>query len=192
MQIDRILYPVTALGPGNRIGIWTVGCQKKCKNCANPELRNFDETKDITLEQFMEMIASIDHSKVDGITVSGGEPFCQPEQLLVFLKRMKTMTKDILVFSGYTMDELLAMDNKSVRACLKEIDVLICGEYVDEMNDNKTALLGSLNQNIIFFNKEIKENYRLYMDQGRQIQNVFYGDSMMSIGIHNRKEQIIC
>ena len=45
MQVDRLLFPVTALGPGNRLAMWMIGCHKRCKKCANPELQNFDKTK---------------------------------------------------------------------------------------------------------------------------------------------------
>ena len=56
MQVDRLLFPVTALGPGNRLAMWMIGCHKRCKKCANPELQNFDKTKDISVEQLENMI----------------------------------------------------------------------------------------------------------------------------------------
>ncbi len=46
MQIDRVLFPITTLGPGNRIGIWTIGCPHKCYNCSNPELWDANVNKD--------------------------------------------------------------------------------------------------------------------------------------------------
>lgn len=53
MQIDRILFPVTTLGPGNRLGIWTIGCPHRCFNCSNPELWNDDAEKDISLSELV-------------------------------------------------------------------------------------------------------------------------------------------
>lgn len=190
MQIDRLLFPVTALGPGNRIGIWTVGCHKRCKKCANPELQMFDKTKDIPVEQLEKMVLRLDVSRIDGITISGGEPFAQPNELKEFLKKMSPQIEDILVFSGYTYDELCEMENNSIQECFKYIDVLILGEYVDEKNDNKTALVASSNQKIYFMEEKLRQKYEMYMNQGRQIQNVFWNDELMSIGIHNSERRV--
>jgi site-specific DNA-adenine methylase len=67
---------------------------------------------------------------------------------------------------------------------------LIAGEYVNELNDNKSALIASTNQELICLNDKLQERYRSYQEQGRQIQNVYYKHEMMSVGIHNREERI--
>ena len=64
------------------------------------------------------------------------------------------------------------------------------GEYIDEKNDNKTALIASTNQKIYFLKENLKEKYKKYMDKGRQIQNVFLKDELMSIGIHNNERSV--
>lgn len=81
MQVDRLLFPVTALGPGNRLALWMIGCHKKCKKCANPELRMFDTTKNISVDQLEEIILKMDINRIDGVTISGGEPFAQSAEL---------------------------------------------------------------------------------------------------------------
>lgn len=90
MQVDRVLFPVTALGPGNRLGMWMIGCHKRCKKCANPELQIFDKTKEISVEQLEEMILKTDVKTYRGVTISGGEPFAQPGELRKFLKKISS------------------------------------------------------------------------------------------------------
>lgn len=184
-----MLFPVTALGPGNRVGLWTLGCKKRCKLCANPELRRFDSSRDISVAQFKKMLEAIELSRVDGFTVSGGEPFCQPKGLYEFLCVMRDFSEDILVFSGYTMKELQKIDDIYVSKSLQLIDILVAGEYINELNDNKTVLIGSTNQMMYCFNDNLLERYEAYAKKGRQIQNVFYQNNMISLGIHNREEK---
>ncbi|MBU5477687.1 radical SAM protein [Eubacterium sp. MSJ-13] len=172
------------------MAIWTIGCHKRCKKCANPELRMFDKTKNISVEQLENMILKIDIMRIDGITISGGEPFAQPSELKKFLQKISSKVEDILVFSGYTYEELLKIQDSDVQECFKYIGVLISGEYIDEKNDNKTALIASTNQKIYFLKENLKEKYKKYMDKGRQIQNIFWKDELMSVGIHNSERSV--
>lgn len=188
MQIDRFLYPVTSLGPGNRLCIWTVGCKKRCPMCANPELRRFDKSKELSMPQIKKMLEKIDFSKIDGVTISGGEPFCQSKDLYEFLKIIRTKCEDILIFTGYTYEELMTMKDIYVDLSMDYISMLVAGEYVNHLNDNKTPLLASTNQEMICFEDSLQKRYLDYQKQGRQIQNVYMNDEMMSVGIHNREE----
>ncbi len=190
MQVDRLLFPVTALGPGNRLAMWMVGCHKRCHKCANPELQMFDKSKNISVEQLEKMILKIDVRRIEGITISGGEPFAQPRDLKKFLQKISSKVEDILVFSGYTYEELLKMQDSDVRECFRYISVLISGEYIDARNDNKTALIASTNQQMYFLKRRFEEKYKKYMNNGRQIQNVFWKDELMSIGIHNNERSV--
>lgn len=60
MQIDRLLYPVHSLGPGDRLAIWIRGCKKRCFNCANPELQLFNPNSEVSMTVIKEMISKID------------------------------------------------------------------------------------------------------------------------------------
>lgn len=185
MQIDRMLFPVYALGPGKRMVLWTVGCRKRCRNCANPELREFDNSKDISICQMDCMIHAVDIREIEGFTISGGEPLCQPEELNACLDMMRRITDDILIFTGYNMQELHEMRDKRIDEIINKAGVIIAGEYIDELNDNQTSLLASLNQQMLCRNEKLLNKYKEYMKRGRMIQNVFYGNAMISVGIHN-------
>ena len=110
MKIARILYPVKNLGPGNRIGIWFSGCHKYCKGCANPELWDDKSIGDIsgeTVQMVIGQLRSDKYPEIDGVTISGGEPFLQPDALREVINiLLKENIKDILVYSGYQKVEL--------------------------------------------------------------------------------------
>lgn len=188
MQIDRILFPVYSLGPGKRMALWTVGCKKRCRRCANPELREFDSSKDISISQLRRMIHTVDTDEIEGFTVSGGEPFCQLDALNNCLDVMLEITDDILIFTGYDIQELHDMHDGRIEGILQKAGVIVAGEYIDELNDNQTALLASSNQQMLCRQEKLLKKYKEYMKQGRVIQNVFYGNAMISVGIHNTRE----
>lgn len=183
MYVDRLLYPVTALGPGNRIALWVAGCKRQCKKCANPELREKQVYQKITPQKLIEAINSVIEYGIDGITVTGGEPFDQAIELGEVIDGLPE-TIDVLIFTGYKYEELL--EREDARELLSRVDVLIDGEYVDELNDNKSALRGSINQHILYLNKEIQPEYEEYLAEGRKIQNFVYDYKTVSVGIHNR------
>ena len=74
-----------------------------------------------------------------------------------------------------------------MKAIEELITVLIDGPYIDELNDNKSSLRGSLNQEIIYFDKRYESNYKKYLSNGRKIQNMMLGTKLISVGIHNKK-----
>ena len=130
MKIARILYPVKNLGPGNRIGIWFSGCRKHCKGCANPELWEDNGIGDISCETVLLAIGRLRSDKypeIDGVTISGGEPFLQPDALRELIKiLLNENIKDILVYSGYQKEEL----ESEYKDILDDISVLVDGEYI--------------------------------------------------------------
>jgi len=188
MQIDRVLYPISTLGPGDRLVIWTVGCSKHCYKCANPELWNSNPDKEIDVYELSSQInKSIDKMTVDGITITGGDPLEQITDLNKFLPLLRKITNDVLIYTGYTIEEAKSIfSNQEWKNLESQASVLIDGIYIDELNDNKCVLRGSSNQNIIFFDETKKDIYSLYMEKGRSVQNVFYNERMISVGIHNK------
>lgn len=182
MFLDRILYPVTALGPGNRIGIWTVGCSRKCFGCANPELWIRHPEQKIEPTRVAYYINAMTEKEIDGITITGGEPFEQASEIIDLIDALN-FENEILVFSGYQLEEL--RQDKEKARLLSRIDVLIDGSYIQEMNDGMSALRGSTNQMIHFLNESVIDRYEQYIKEGRQIQNFMYDYKIISVGIHN-------
>lgn len=187
MFIDRILYPVTSLGPGKRIAIWVSGCSRHCAGCANPELWNRYEYQKITPVRLAKMIDEVITEEVNGLTISGGEPFEQAEELADLIGMLPSGL-NVLVFSGYRYEELL--EKEEAGRLLSQTDVLVDGEYLDDLNDNISALRGSSNQKIRYLNKNVQETFEEYLKEGRKIQNFVYDYKTVSVGIHNRGKQL--
>ena len=188
MYIDRILYPIHTLGPGNRAVIWTKGCSKGCKNCSNPELWHIGKAaKRRSVKELFQIILNISReNRIDGITFTGGDPIEQFDELIEFIKLLKEITNDILVYTGDYFKDLSKNKQEKIK---KNISVLIDGPYIHELNFKYVNLRGSKNQNIIYFNKKLKYKYKKYMKKGRMIQNIIMGEKIISVGIHDRQEE---
>ena len=180
MQIDRIYYPVKTLGPGNRIGIWTIGCTHRCLGCSNPELWDENTAKDISIDRIISYIETI--KDAEGITITGGDPFNQLDDLTVLLHKLNNLGyEDILVYSGYTIEEILEMGELAKRA-IDNIGVLIDGPYIDGLNDNK-GIRGSSNQKIIVLNHSLDTKYDNVENMNRETQIVLNDNMIQAIGI---------
>lgn len=191
MQIDRILFPVQALGPGNRVAIWVCGCSKGCPHCANPELWQRNIRKDVPVATISKILHDLRNEPVsiDGITFTGGDPMEQPEELARLLELIGDITDDILIYTGERYEDLPYLMPEAVfQTIQRHAGVIIDGPYIHERNDNRVYLRGSDNQNMIFLKEHLKARYLLDEQKGRQIQNVWMGDTLVSVGIHNREE----
>ena len=181
MYIARILYPVKVLGPGNRIGIWFNGCKHRCPGCSNPELWEQQERYKTTIEILMNLIFQICNThSVDGFTLTGGDPFLQPQALAQLLPELRKISKDVLVYTGFEHDEV----HHSYPELVSQIGVLIDGKYVQERNTG-SILRGSDNQRIIILDKQLSDKYCHYLDTAQnEIQNFTALDGVISVGIH--------
>ena len=109
LRLARIHYPITVLGPGRRIGIWFQGCSIRCSGCMS------QDTWDATAGELMDtqvlcdlVLAARSDEHLDGVTISGGEPFQQPDALreLCSTLRRRWPEVDVLVYSGYPIGRL--------------------------------------------------------------------------------------
>jgi len=142
-QLNKIQYPVYNLGEGKRIGIWVQGCTLACDGCINEMIWSKKKGKAVAIYDLYQYIQSISEA-FDGITISGGEPFQQYEQLIAFSYLIKTRTKlNIHCFTGYEIKEL--EDLFPDKLFLQYIDSLVDGRYVKELHSNNN-LVGSSNQ----------------------------------------------
>lgn len=187
MNVARILYPVEVLGPGKRLGIWVCGCRRGCKGCSNPELWVQKPEYEVTVEDLMSLVRRIsDSHKVDGFTISGGEPMDQPEGLSQLITQLSAYSKDILIYTGYRIDELKKREDPATNIVLSRAAVLIDGEYREEENID-VLLRGSSNQRIHILIPEMAEGYEKYLASAHnQIQNFTTLNGVVSVGIHRK------
>lgn len=179
ISLGRMYYPVKTLGPGDRVGIWLNGCNRGCIGCISPELQTYDDSKEVTVNEMMQMIRRI-KAPIDGFTISGGEPFFNPEALNVLVQSLVSICDDILIFTGYTIEELRKQKNEAINSVLNICAALIDGPYIKELNDNR-GLRGSKNQRCLIF--KYRDRYEGIETTDRTLQNIVYGNKVLMIGI---------
>ena len=146
----------------NGIGIGTTlfvsGCLFHCKNCFNKEAWDFDYGKPFTkeVEDYFINCAIVSH--INHVSLLGGEVFYQDLNIILNLvKRIKTeVNKPIWIWSGFTYEELIK--SKPKLSILKYIDVLVDGQFKQELKDINLKLRGSSNQRIINVQESLKQN----------------------------------
>ena len=107
MNVDRLYHPVTTLGPGERIALWTRGCTKRCPGCANPELWEPAPRAALAPDRLAALLrATAQRTGCHRLTVTGGDPLEQPCDLIALLTAVRDAFDDILVYTGYEFDEL--------------------------------------------------------------------------------------
>ncbi|OUD14315.1 4Fe-4S single cluster domain-containing protein [Thioflexithrix psekupsensis] len=140
--------PTRVLGTGQRYGLWVQGCPFRCLECMTPESLPFAGGERVAVAELaQEMLATPD---VEGITITGGEPFAQAAALGALVAQLKEKEWGVIVYTGYVYEQLLRLGgtNAALRNFLSHIDVLIDGQYEAERNEG-TSLRGSSNQRII-------------------------------------------
>jgi anaerobic ribonucleoside-triphosphate reductase activating protein len=149
LNVASTISATRALGPGLRAVVWVQGCPFRCPGCISPESRPFEPARLVRVETLVsELLIDPD---VTGFTYSGGEPMMQAAGLARLIRIARRRRELSLVcFTGFTLDELRAdPPTAGVSDLLEEIDVLIDGRYVAELNDNR-GLRGSHNQRVHF------------------------------------------
>jgi anaerobic ribonucleoside-triphosphate reductase activating protein len=171
-------------GPGNRFVLWTQGCSKGCSECFNPETWSREIYKEFSPIELFELIKNFE---VDGITISGGDPLEQEDELLELLMLLSTirLRKGVILFSGFTRAEISS--NIIREKCLSYIDVLIDGRYEKNLKVD-FSLKGSSNQEFYFFSNKILSD-ELHFDQEIEISSL-EGDIMMT-GFPNISRKIL-
>lgn len=140
-------------GPGLRLALFTQGCPHGCPGCHNPHTHDFEggteaDTADIILELENNHLWA-------GVTLTGGEPFCQPEAMLEIAQAAKKLGKTVWAYSGWTFEELLQDEAK--KQLLEACDVLVDGPFILERRSLALKFRGSDNQRIIDVPASIKE-----------------------------------
>jgi anaerobic ribonucleoside-triphosphate reductase activating protein len=151
LLLAKAHYPVTTLGPGVRAGIWTQGCTLRCPGCLSRDTWEPDPGTEVPVEAVLGWLASLP-GPVEGVTISGGEPFQQPAALLALVRGIRrwrdetgheTIPVDILVYSGYVYSRLSR--SPEAREILEGCDAIVAGPYIDRLNPKwRHASSGSL------------------------------------------------
>ena len=154
MRYNKIRKMDIADGPGVRVSIFTQGCAFHCKNCFNPETHDFNAGKEFTDNTLKKILELCDNDYIKGLSILGGEPM-HPQNIEGTTKLAKAFKekypeKDVWVWSGFKFDDYLK--DKEV---MKYIDVLVDGQYVEELHKPNLDWRGSENQRVIDVQKSL-------------------------------------
>ena len=152
LRLSGVISESIVDGPGFRYVVFTQGCPHGCPGCHNPQTHDFNGG---TLIDPLTLLPEIDENPLlAGVTFSGGEPFVQPEALLPLAREIKARGLHLLIFSGYTYEQLtdLMTTREAVGELLKLCDTLIDGPYIEEQRDLTLQFRGSANQRILQLN----------------------------------------
>lgn len=160
LLLNKAHYPVTTLGPGTRAGIWTQGCTIGCAGCVSQDTWAADPATSVDIDALLGWLSSLPEP-LDGITVSGGEPFQQPRALAALLQGVDAWRAsqdrpvDILVYSGYSLSRL----RREHPYILGECDAVVTGPYIERLNRPGLRWRGSANQRVTALTELGRERY---------------------------------
>lgn len=166
LYIMSVTGPDINNGPGMRITIWISGCNHHCPGCQNEHTWAWKQGQWIgnVKDKIMTLC---DDDRIDGITISGGDPLAQDEraltELMVFLGefRKKFPTKNVWLYTGYEYERLNNWQLDVVKHC----DVLVDGRYIQEKRDITLPFRGSSNQRIIDLNASTQNHVTIISDK---------------------------
>ena len=139
-------------GVGLKFVIFTQGCPHHCIGCHNPKSHDINGGYEEDITHLLEMIDQ--NPLLDGVTLSGGEPFLQPEPLIEFVKEVKKRHLHVMIYSGYTFEELMQGTDKQ-KELLALCDLLVDGRFDIQKRSLSLLYRGSTNQRIIDIQKTL-------------------------------------
>lgn len=154
-------------GEGLRVVLWVSGCTHHCKNCHNPI--TWDIAGGIEFDEAAEneLFEALSKKHIDGITFSGGDPLhpFNREEVARLIKKVRENlpNKTIWLYTGYLFDEIKDFEG------IPYLDVLIDGEFIEELKDERLHWVGSSNQRIIDVQKTLSSNEVVIYDDNSHI-----------------------
>ncbi len=160
MHYGNIKKTDIADGPGVRVSLFVSGCTHHCRGCFQPETWSENYGWPFSEDVQEEVLEALSPVYIAGLTLLGGEPFEPDNQraLVPFLRRVRERfpEKTIWSYSGYLWEELTGRERGTGRArcevtdeMLSLIDVLVDGEFMEDLRNLSLKFRGSSNQRII-------------------------------------------
>jgi anaerobic ribonucleoside-triphosphate reductase activating protein len=179
--ISRLQFPVTSLGYGRRVGLWFSGCGIRCPGCIVPETWTRGEEHQLPLAALLAALETMLDGAA-GLTISGGEPFEQPQALSAIIAFARERSNgDILVYSGHPLEHLASRHPEIVA----NIDALISDPFLASEPDAR-PFIGSANQRLTLSTPLGRDRYAERTDSTRRIDVAFTHDRILLSGVLQR------
>ena len=164
MRYNKIRKMDISNGKGVRVSLFVQGCTFNCKNCFNPETHDFNGGKEFTDETITHILDLCQNENVEGLSLLGGEPM-HPTNLESVTKLAKVFkerfpNKNLWAWTGFTYENYL-----KGKEIVKYLDVLVDGQYVDELHDFTLKWRGSSNQRVIDIPKTLQEGKVVLLEE---------------------------
>ena len=182
LNVAEICPATRTLGPGQRFAIWVQGCCFHCPGCVSPDWIPQKQATLVEPEQLADYVLSIPGT--EGLTISGGEPMLQAAALNELLACCDR-DLSIMCFTGFTLEHLYAQSDPAINQLLNRIDVLIDGQYVSALNDNR-GWRGSSNQVVHFLTPRHLLDADLFTERKRDVEIHVREASALVVGVPPR------
>lgn len=156
LRIAGVVKESIVDGPGIRFVVFAQGCNHHCEGCHNPVTHDFNAGTLVDIQTIIDEMKK--NPLLDGITLSGGEPFEQPEAFGELARRSKALGYHVMTYTGYIYENLIEKKDESRLRLLENIDLLVDGKFEAEQKSLMLKFRGSKNQRIIDMNKSRQEN----------------------------------
>ena len=154
MRIAGTVQDSIVDGPGFRFTVFTQGCSHHCPSCHNPQTHDPSGGTEHTVEELLERMRS--NPLTDGLTLSGGEPFEQPEDCLLLAQGAHESGLNVWSYTGYLFEFLRDQGTEAQKALLREVDVLVDGPFLLDQRTLSLPWRGSRNQRVIDVPKSLE------------------------------------
>ena len=156
MRYNKIRKMDIANGPGVRVSVFLQGCEFHCPECFNKETWDFNGGEEFTDETIDNILNLCSKSHIQGLSILGGEPMhpknIEGTEKLAKAFKEKFPEKDIWIWSGFKYEDYLSKQD-----ALKYIDVIVDGQFVNELHNPKLSFKGSSNQRTIDVQKSLEK-----------------------------------
>jgi anaerobic ribonucleoside-triphosphate reductase activating protein len=186
LGIYLFCYPVYALGPGRRVGLWTRGCSIRCEGCVSGDAWSFGGSEPADVDELSGRIRDIfKNESPDGLSISGGEPFDQSAPLIRLLRNLSVSgIRDILIFTGYRIGDITAR-----HAEISELAAAVVDGPFEKGNDTEACWKGSANQTLTLFRPEFAERYSRWIAAKKGRLQIFSDErGVFVIGVPRQKD----
>lgn len=160
-----------AEGPGRRAALWVQGCDKRCPGCCNPGFLPLVERELTPVPALLaQLLRAQQRHGLEGLTLLGGEPMLQAQGLAELARGAQAAGLSVMVFTGYTLEELAARSPLGYRALLHATDVLVDGPYERSQPDETRRWIGSRNQRVHYLSARYDAAIERLPAGGRELE----------------------